>query len=169
MCFFRFLEVFSTNVKMWQMCGAAGQRVHTGGDASYDCNLTPNTQPHPSSSALLNSKVLQVVTDHPSWLLHLGWADCGEQEGKRSDKFVLMGGPLVILLTWLTFCEDVLDYCHLWLSIGRLVTFSDSHTAAAEPSVQQLLDLFCLHVKSLESESISRWFDQAVYIVWRLW
>ena len=52
MCVFRFLfklEVFSTNVKMWQMCGAAGQGVHTRGDASYDCNPTPNTQPHPSS------------------------------------------------------------------------------------------------------------------------
>ena len=48
---------------MWQMCGAAGQGVHTRGDASYDCNPTPNTQPHPLVYILymLNSKVLQAV------------------------------------------------------------------------------------------------------------
>ena len=102
------------------MCGAAGQGVHTRGDASYDCNRTPNTQPTHPSSALLNCKVLQVVCDR-SLGTHLDCSICAEQtveNRKRNILTSLSSWGVPLSYSWPALI-DILS--RLWFVIDKVL------------------------------------------------
>ena len=104
MCVFRFLFL-KCFPQMWRCGKCVAQRVRefTRGEtpvmiATEHQTLNPPTPLLHFSTAKCCKLCVWQITEHPSWLLHLCWADGGEQEEKHPDKFVLMGGPLVILL-----------------------------------------------------------------------